>query len=307
MSGCVTTTASLAASGSRTTASVALSSTTCGPRADSGCGVAAPPTTWCSFARGRTARRRSGDAAGVPSCWPGSPRQSGSQNDPNPRDSVKGCLGLLVGVRGAVPMQQLLDRPGERVQETTGGLGLVWFGLLSIGAYLRRRIDRRRAKEARLGRVRVPAGRHQGGALSAYNAHWAGTDRDRHLKRVGPAMNRPSPPARRPANRPPGLPYERRIRQLGHASSNGAVTPVRPSVARDRDPIPAQLRFSILQRDGFRCRYCGRTSREPGVVLHVDHVVPLVAGGATSEDNLMTACSGGNLGKSTRPVVSAGS
>jgi hypothetical protein len=98
---------------------------------------------------------------------------------------VKGCLGLLVGVRGATGILQLLDRSGTKGQEATGGLGLVWFGLLSIGAYLRRGIDRRRAKAARLGWVRVPAGRHQGGALSTYDAHRAGTARDRHLKRVG--------------------------------------------------------------------------------------------------------------------------
>ncbi len=42
-------------------------------------------------------------------------------------------------------------------------------------------------------------------------------------------------------------------------------------------------------------------------MLHVDHVVPVVAGGVTSEDNLLTACEECNLGKATRPVVSAGS
>jgi 5-methylcytosine-specific restriction endonuclease McrA len=74
---------------------------------------------------------------------------------------------------------------------------------------------------------------------------------------------------------------------------------------RARDPLPAQLRFSILQRDGFRCRYCGRTGGDPGVVLHVDHVVPLAAGGATREDNLRTACEECNLGKAARAVVTA--
>jgi len=77
-------------------------------------------------------------------------------------------------------------------------------------------------------------------------------------------------------------------------------------VTRARDPLPAQLRFSVLLRDGFRCRYCGRTSREPGVVLHADHLVPLAAGGATNEDNLLRACEECNLGKSTRTVLPAG-
>jgi 5-methylcytosine-specific restriction endonuclease McrA len=63
------------------------------------------------------------------------------------------------------------------------------------------------------------------------------------------------------------------------------------------------MRFRILQRDGFRCRYCGRPGSAPGVVLHVDHVVPVAACGATSEDNLLTACEECNLGKGTRAVV----
>jgi 5-methylcytosine-specific restriction endonuclease McrA len=74
-------------------------------------------------------------------------------------------------------------------------------------------------------------------------------------------------------------------------------------VARARDPVAAQVRFSILQRDGFRCRYCGRPGNAPGVVLHVDHVVPVAAGGATTEDNLLTACDECNLDKATRVVV----
>jgi Restriction endonuclease len=65
----------------------------------------------------------------------------------------------------------------------------------------------------------------------------------------------------------------------------------------DRDPIPAQLRFRVLQRDGFRCQYCGRSARD-GAVLHVDHVVPVAAGGETNEGNLIAACDQCNLGKS---------
>jgi 5-methylcytosine-specific restriction endonuclease McrA len=69
-----------------------------------------------------------------------------------------------------------------------------------------------------------------------------------------------------------------------------------------RDAIPAQLRFKVLQRDGFRCAYCGRSARD-GTVLHIDHVVPVAAGGETTEDNLLTACSSCNLGKSAAPVI----
>jgi HNH endonuclease len=69
-----------------------------------------------------------------------------------------------------------------------------------------------------------------------------------------------------------------------------------------RDPIPAQLRFRVLQRDNFRCVYCGRSSRE-GVTLHLDHLVPVAAGGPTDEGNLVTACQDCNLGKSIGAVL----
>ena len=49
-----------------------------------------------------------------------------------------------------------------------------------------------------------------------------------------------------------------------------------------------------------------RPGSAPGVVLHVDHVVPLAAGGATAEDNLLTACDECNLGKATGAVLSVG-
>lgn len=58
-----------------------------------------------------------------------------------------------------------------------------------------------------------------------------------------------------------------------------------------------RLRFEILKRDGFRCRYCGATA-VGGAVLHVDHVQPESAGGDDSPENLVTACVACNGGKS---------
>jgi predicted RNA-binding Zn-ribbon protein involved in translation (DUF1610 family) len=69
-----------------------------------------------------------------------------------------------------------------------------------------------------------------------------------------------------------------------------------------RDPIQAQLRFRVLQRDAFRCRYCGRGAPQ-GAILHLDHIIPVTAGGATTEDNLLTACVDCNLGKATTKVI----
>lgn len=67
--------------------------------------------------------------------------------------------------------------------------------------------------------------------------------------------------------------------------------------------IGKKLRFSVLTRDGYRCRYCGRDATT--AVLHLDHIFPRAAGGADTEDNLVTACSDCNLGKSDRLIIGA--
>lgn len=54
-------------------------------------------------------------------------------------------------------------------------------------------------------------------------------------------------------------------------------------------------RFRILQRDGFRCVYCGAS---PDVAeLHVDHRQPRSRGGTDHPSNLVTACAACNLSK----------
>lgn len=60
-----------------------------------------------------------------------------------------------------------------------------------------------------------------------------------------------------------------------------------------------QLRFSIMARDGFRCRYCGRSAQDDGVKLNVDHIVPKDKGGNNEPSNLITACQDCNVGKGT--------
>lgn len=69
-----------------------------------------------------------------------------------------------------------------------------------------------------------------------------------------------------------------------------------------REPIPAKLRFSVLQRDRFSCQYCGDTQQD-GAKLHLDHIVPVAQGGATTAENLITACDRCNLGKGTASVL----
>lgn len=68
-----------------------------------------------------------------------------------------------------------------------------------------------------------------------------------------------------------------------------------------RDPVPPRVRFQVLQRDGFRCAYCGK-SQQDGATLHVDHVVPVIDGGESEEGNLVAACDECNLGKGREPL-----
>ena len=58
------------------------------------------------------------------------------------------------------------------------------------------------------------------------------------------------------------------------------------------------LRFSIFDRDGFTCQYCGKSP--PEVMLHVDHIQPKSKGGSDEPDNLITSCSVCNIGKGAR-------
>jgi hypothetical protein len=60
------------------------------------------------------------------------------------------------------------------------------------------------------------------------------------------------------------------------------------------------LRFEIFKRDDFACQYCG--AQPPKVVLEVDHIHPVAAGGRNEPENLITACNKCNRGKGKRPL-----
>lgn len=61
--------------------------------------------------------------------------------------------------------------------------------------------------------------------------------------------------------------------------------------------ISKRLRFEILRRDEYTCRYCGASA--PGVVVTVDHVIPVAMGGQDVPENLVAACRDCNAGKSS--------
>ena len=58
--------------------------------------------------------------------------------------------------------------------------------------------------------------------------------------------------------------------------------------------------YRIFERDGFKCAYCGKSSFEDGVKLHIDHIFPRVKGGKNSPQNLITSCEECNIRKNDR-------
>lgn len=57
-------------------------------------------------------------------------------------------------------------------------------------------------------------------------------------------------------------------------------------------------RFRILERDGFKCKLCGRGP--PEIDLHIDHWIPKAKGGLDIYENLITLCSTCNLSKNAQ-------
>jgi hypothetical protein len=68
-----------------------------------------------------------------------------------------------------------------------------------------------------------------------------------------------------------------------------------------RTQIKNSVRFEVFKRDSFTCQYCGQ--KAPDVVLEVDHITPIAAGGGNSILNLVTACRSCNSGKSDRKLT----
>lgn len=74
-------------------------------------------------------------------------------------------------------------------------------------------------------------------------------------------------------------------------------------IRKQKRDVPLRLRLKVLQRDGFRCVLCGRSPAvDRGVVLHIDHILPVAKDGATKLENLQTLCKECNLGKSDKTV-----
>jgi 5-methylcytosine-specific restriction endonuclease McrA len=84
----------------------------------------------------------------------------------------------------------------------------------------------------------------------------------------------------------------------GRRSLDNSTVQIGLAKHRTRREISDRQRFRILVRDGFRCKSCGASPLvQPGIELHVDHILPWSKGGETTDDNLETKCRQCNLGK----------
>ncbi|MBE9127341.1 MULTISPECIES: HNH endonuclease [unclassified Coleofasciculus] len=64
--------------------------------------------------------------------------------------------------------------------------------------------------------------------------------------------------------------------------------------------IPASLRRLVIQRADNRCEYCGISQIGQVATFHIDHIIPVVAGGETISENLALACVSCSLRKGAR-------
>jgi hypothetical protein len=67
-----------------------------------------------------------------------------------------------------------------------------------------------------------------------------------------------------------------------------------------RKALSNRQRFEVFKRDSFTCQYCGKSA--PDVVLNVDHIKPVSAGGDNEITNLVTSCFECNSGKSDKTL-----
>jgi hypothetical protein len=62
-----------------------------------------------------------------------------------------------------------------------------------------------------------------------------------------------------------------------------------------RDSIPEDVKIVVWARDGGACVRCGSKQN-----LHFDHIIPVVKGGASSEENIQLLCKTCNLKKTDK-------
>lgn len=71
-------------------------------------------------------------------------------------------------------------------------------------------------------------------------------------------------------------------------------------MSSSRPHIPPEVRKQIANEAGHRCGYCLTSRHFTAKILHVEHIIPLAAGGGTAIENLWLACDLCNSYKGTR-------
>lgn len=61
--------------------------------------------------------------------------------------------------------------------------------------------------------------------------------------------------------------------------------------------------WTVLARDNWTCCSCRRSSKDEGITLEVDHILPRSRGGSDDIENLQTLCKKCNIGKSNRDAT----
>lgn len=64
--------------------------------------------------------------------------------------------------------------------------------------------------------------------------------------------------------------------------------------------IAARLRRLVVLRAGDRCEYCRLAQKGQEATFHIDHILPKVASGRTTAENLALACVSCSLRKEAR-------
>ncbi len=64
--------------------------------------------------------------------------------------------------------------------------------------------------------------------------------------------------------------------------------------------IPNALRQTVIERAGNRCEYCQLSQLGQAATFHIDHIVPIAAGGPTILENLALACVACSLYKAAK-------
>jgi hypothetical protein len=67
--------------------------------------------------------------------------------------------------------------------------------------------------------------------------------------------------------------------------------------------IPVALRHLVFVRKNNRCEYCKVSQMGQVATFHIDHIIPVVAGGKTVVENLALACVSCSLRKGARQAI----